>query len=388
MTNPYAPGAGERPPALTGRDAELERVRVLLERLERRAPERSIVFKGLRGVGKTVLVNEARDRAEARGWAVAKLEVIRGRSLRAAIVQALYPALRRRTAGGMTDRVRRALGVFRAFSLRAAPDGSLTVGLDVEAASGRADSGDLEIDLTDLFDELGEALAERESGVLVAVDELQEAESAELAALIGALHEVSQRRRPVATIAAGLPSLPGILADARSYAERLFAYHEIGALDHLAATAALVEPAADLGVIWSDEATDVVLQRSRGYPFFLQAFGKSVWDHTADTPIARSDAETGVEIAQRQDLDIGFYGSRWERATPLERAYMRAMADVAGDDPASSGEVARHLGRQVTAVSPTRAQLIHKGLVFSPDHGYVAFTVPGMSEFIRRQHDE
>lgn len=385
VTNPYAPGAGTRPPELSGRSAELTEVDVLLERLAAGRPARGIVVTGLRGVGKTVLVNEYRDRGERAGWYVAKLEAARDRDLRVLLTQAFAQVLRapaRRP--GLSTRLRHAIAALRSFSLTASPDGSLTVGIDIEPATGRADTGEFETDLTDLLADLGAAAAEEHRGVLVLIDELQDCSRHELAALAGAAHESEQRNLPVAVIGAGLPSLPGILTEARSYAERLFSYRRIGALDPSAAAEALVRPAAVEGVSWKESAVEQVVEASKGYPYFVQAFAKEVWNSAPASPITRADAAAGIVVAQHE-LDIGFYGSRWDRATPGQRDYLRAMSAVTDDSPVATSDVARRLDRSLNALSPVRDQLIRKGLVYPPEHGLIAFTVPGMAAFIMRQ---
>jgi hypothetical protein len=342
------------------------------------------MLTGLRGVGKTVLLSEFRGRAEQRGWIVAKVEAGEGRPFRALVAQSLNQALRSATGRhGLGEKLRRALAVFKAFTLKIAPDGSLALGLDIAPSAGRADTGDLELDLIELALDLGESARDLTVGVLVLVDEMQDLERTELAAIAGASHETGQREVPFVVVGAGLPGLPAALAEARSYAERLFEYHGIGPLNRDAAFAALVRPAAARSVGWTDDAVQLVLDRSVGYPYFLQVYGKTAWDYAEASPINRTDAEVGIE-AGRAELDIGFYGSRWERATAAQKAYLRAMA-LEGDDPSASADIARRLGRRPSDVSVARDQLIKKGLLYAPDRGTIAFTVPGMADFIRRQ---
>lgn len=284
------------------------------------------------------------------------------------------------------EKVRTALGTFRAFSLRTDPSGAVTVGIDIEPSRGRADTGALDVDLSELARDLAASAADLGTGVVVLVDEMQELKRDELAAVCTAVHEAGQRSAPFYVVGAGLPNLPGILAEARSYAERLFTYRPVGPLSEEAATVAVTRPAESQGAGWAPEAVDIVVNASGGYPYFLQEFARAGWDYAAGPTIDAEDARVGVHIG-RDNLDAGFFRSRWNRATPAERAYLRAMADD-GDRPSSSGEVARRLGRtNVQQVGPTRAKLIHKGLVYAPEHGLVAFTVPGMADFIARQVD-
>ena len=384
VRNPYSPGAGIRPPELAGRGPELDRFEVLLGRLESGRSDRGLVFTGLRGVGKTVLLNELRARCEQRGWIVAKVEAGGGRAFRRLVSQSLNQALRSATGRyGIGPKLRSAVAAFKAFTLRVAPDGSLALGLDVDPRSGRADTGDLELDLTELASDLGASAADLGVGVIVLVDEMQDLEAVELAAVAAASHEAGQRSLPFVVVGAGLPSLPIALTEAKSYAERLFEYRRVGPLDDEAARAAVVVPARAEDVEWTPGAIDQILDVSAGYPYFLQVFAKETWDFAAGTPIDDDDVGVGIE-AGTADLDVGFYGTRWERATAAQRAYLRAVADVNGDGPAPTAEVASHLGRRPSDLSVARDQLIKKGLLFAPDRGTVAFTVPGMADYISR----
>ena len=386
VQNPYSPGAGRRPPELAGREPELNRFEVLRQRVETGLSDRGLMLTGLRGVGKTVLLNEFRARAEQRGWIVAKLEAGGARPLRVLAAQSLNQALRSATGRfGLSDRLRRTLGAFKAFTLKVAPDGSLALGIDVEARRGRADTGDLEVDLSELALDLGDTARDLGIGVLLLVDEMQDLASGELAAIAGASHEAGQRESPFIVVGAGLPSLPVALTEAKSYAERLYEYHRIGPLETTDAVAALVRPAKARGVEWRDDAAELIVNTAARYPYFLQVYGNATWDYAELSPIDADDATVGVE-AGRRELDIGFYGSRWERATTAQRAYLRALAD-GGDEPNSSADVARRLSRRPSDVSVARDQLIKKGLLYAPDRGTIAFTVPGMAEFIARQND-
>jgi len=389
VSNPYSPGAGLRPRELAGREREIDAFDILRERAGRGLTSRSVVMTGLRGVGKTVLLNELAERARSDGWIVAKVEAERGggsRPFRVQVARSLNRALREATGSwGIAEKARRALATFKSFSLRTDPEGGLSVGIEIDPERGRADTGSLEIDLTDLALDLAAAASDFGAGVVLFIDEMQDLDEDELSAICQACHEAGQQDAQFYVIGAGLPSLPRVLAEARSYAERLFVYLAIGALDQTAAAAALKKPAADVEVSWAAEAVEAIVVRSSGYPYFLQEFGKASWDFAPGPGITLSDAEVGIQIGT-DSLDHGFFRSRWERATPTERAYMGAMA-ADGDGPSQSGEVVRRLGKEPAAAGPARANLIHKGLVYAPEHGLIAFTVPGMAAFIARQPD-
>jgi hypothetical protein len=388
VLNPYSPGAGLRPRELAGRDSEILRFDVLRERASGQLTSRSVVMTGLRGVGKTVLLNELANRARRDGWIVGKVEADsgeRGRAFREQVAHTLNRALREVTGSwGLADRVRRALATFQSFSLRTDPSGGLSIGIEIDPERGRADTGSLETDLTDLGLDLAAAASDFRTGVALFIDEMQDLTAAELSAVCQACHEAEQREAQFYVVGAGLPSLPRVLAEARSYAERLFEYWSIGALAPADASAALTRPAADAGVDWEEAAVREIVTRSSGYAYFLQEFGKAAWDFApGPAAISFDDARAGIR-AGTDSLDRGFFRSRWERAAPSEREYMSAMAED-GEGPSQSGEVARRLDRKPTAVGPTRAKLIHKGLVYAPEHGAIAFTVPGMADFIKRQ---
>lgn len=279
-----------------------------------------------------------------------------------------------------------ALATFKSFSLRTDPTGGLSLGIEIEAQRGRADSGSLEIDLSELASDLGASTSDRGTGVAVFIDEMQELDKTELAAICTAVHEAGRRSIPFYVIGAGLPSLPGILAEARSYAERLFDYRPIGPLDGPDAKIAVVRPAEFQGVAWEAEAAEAIVEASAGYPYFVQEFAKATWDYAPGPGVSVADSKVGIQ-GGRDRLDAGFFASRWNRTTPGERDYLRAMASD-GEGPALSGEVARRLGkRSVQQVGPIRARLIYKGIVYAPGHGLVSYTVPAMADFISRQVD-
>lgn len=385
VRNPYAPGAGQQPPELAGRDSELHNFEVILERAIAGRPVRSPMLCGLRGVGKTVLLNALRSQALHRGWGTGKIEGRADQSLRQPMAQALHRALRE--VGGRTadaGRLRRLMGVLKSFSLKSSPDGSWAVSLDVDAAAGRADSGDLETDLSELFSDTAEAAAELGTGVVLYVDEAQDLGQEDLAALCGACHEVSQQNLPLLVVGAGLPHLPAVLTNAKTYAERLFTYTRIDRLGRADADRALTAPAEREGVGYTQEALDRLAETSDGYPYFIQAYGKAAWDAAPRSPIAAGDVDGSVAEAY-DELAVGFFGSRWERATPGEKSYMRAMSEL-GDRPAPSADVVAAMGRRRQSdVSVFRDGLIKKGLIYSGERGTVAFTVPHFARFIRAQ---
>lgn len=391
ISNPYSPGAGLRPPELAGREGDIESFTTTVARAEVGRSSQSLVLTGLRGVGKTVLLHDLAERARARDWIVAQVEAridtAPGSAFRATVARSLNQSLRQVTGSwGVGERFRAALATFKSFSIRTDPSGGLALGIDIDPQRGRADSGSLEMDLSELALDLGHSAADRGTGVAVFVDEMQELSQSELAAVCTAVHEAGQRSVPFYVIGAGLPSLPGLLAEARSYAERLFEYRPIGPLTATDAEVAVIRPAELQDVYWETDAVQEIVYASGGYPYFVQEFAKATWDYAPGPRVTAQDVTLGVQVG-REKLDSGFFASRWSRATPGERDYLRAMAPD-GEGPAASGEVARRLGKSaVQQVGPIRARLIHKGLVYAPEHGLVAYTVPGMAEFISRQVD-
>jgi hypothetical protein len=387
VRNPYAPGAGQRPPELAGRDRELTAFEVVLERIARARPERSLVLTGLRGVGKTVLLNALRSQAIGRLWGTGKIEARPEQSLRRPLAAALHMAVRELAGRHRApDRVDDFLAVLKAFALRSAdPRGKLRdrwqPGIDVPAATGRADSGDLEIDLVELLSDAAEVASDVGTGVALFLDEMQDLGAEDVSALCAACHELSQSGAPLIVVGAGLPHLPAVLSAAKSYSERLFRYQRIDRLDRLAADQALVAPAAREQVQYEPKALDALYETSGGYPYFVQAYGKATWDHAPGSPITASDVRVAAPEAEAE-LAVGFFGSRYERATPAEREYLRAMAELGGDLVATA-EVARALARRPTSLSPARDALIKKGLIYSGERGSVAFTVPHFGRYLR-----
>lgn len=382
--NPFAPGAGTPPPQLAGRESLLETVRIAAERSRRGLPAKSLLMVGLRGVGKTVLLDRMRDDAEAAGIHTLRIEAPEGRSLPALLAPQLRQALlrlsRNEQARDLGHKALRALAGFaRALKVKYQ---DIEVGIDFDPEPGLADNGDLEHDLQALLEAAGASAQAAGTALLLFIDELQYVEEEQLAALITALHRTAQRRLPVMLVGAGLPQLRGRMGRAKSYAERLFDFPEVGALDPEAARIAISKPAAALGVSIDDAALDRLVGETRGYPYFLQEWGKHAWDVADASPITTSD----IEAASREAiaaLDESFFRVRFDRLTPAEKKYLRAMAEL-GPGPHRSGDVADTLSRKVTALGPTRNQLIAKGMIWSPNHGDTAFTVPLFDEFMRR----
>ena len=388
-TNPYNPGAGLRPAALAGRDADIEAFEVLADRAEHGLISRSIVFSGLRGVGKTVLLGELAGRAGERGWMVIQVEAEHTRRDRfsAALAMELANAARRQKGwlGRTSDKIREALGSITSFQAAVGAEG---VKLGFERLPGRADSGNLQFDLIDLADTVGAAAREDNIGVAIFIDEMQELTTDQMSAVCRSCHRAGQSNVPWFVVGGGLPSLPSRLAEAQSYAERLFDYRTIDPLSDADALVALADPAAANQVAWDRDAAQFVLGESGGYPYFLQQFGKTVWDAAAGpATIGLDDATIGVAEGQQQ-LDNGFYSSRWERATKTEREFLRAMAPDDGE-PSRIADITERLGKTSSrSLGPARASLIGKGIVYAPEHGMIAYTVPGMADYVRRRDDE
>ena len=382
--NPYSPGAGSPPPELAGRDDLIERAAVALDRIRSRRTARSLILYGLRGVGKTVLLNRIRLDAEARGLYGTRIEAPEDRSLPALLAPALRSTLLRLDRGealrASAGRAMRALAGFaKALKVKFQ---DLELSLDVDPQKGLADSGDLDTDLVELLTAVGEAAAERGTAVVLFVDEMQYIAEPQLASLISALHAASQAGLPITMVGAGLPQLVGQAGRAKSYVERLFEFVRIDRLEDAAAKAALVVPAAGEGVAFSDGAVGEILRQTLGYPYFLQEWGKHSWNVAVRSPIEEADASRATQEALAE-LDDSFFRVRFDRLAPSERRYMRAMAEL-GAGPHRSGDIAEVLGRKVTAIAPTRNALIAKGMIYSPAHGDTAFTVPLFDGFMKR----
>ena len=392
VRNPYAPGAGQRPPELAGRDAELTSFDVVLERVAKSRPERSIVLTGLRGVGKTVLLNALRSAAVRRDWGTGKLEARPDQALRRPLAAALHLAVRE-LGRPQSAESQHALGVLKAFAQRD-ERGSTPAklrdrwqpGIDAPLVTGRADSGDIEIDLVELLTEIGGLAADTGRGIAIFIDEMQDLGPADVSALCAACHEISQTGLPLVTVGAGLPHVPAVLSASKSYSERLFRYARIDRLDRAAADAALRLPAQSEDADFDDDALEAMYAATAGYPYFIQAYGKTVWDVAPCSPISAADVAVAAPEAETE-LTVGFFGSRFERATPAEREYLRAMADAADpndpDEPVATSAVAERLGRPAQSLSPSRDALLKKGLVYSGQRGKIAFTVPHFGRYLR-----
>jgi AAA ATPase domain len=413
VRNPYAPGAGQRPPELAGRDTELDGFDVVLERIGRGRPERSLVLTGLRGVGKTVLLNALRSAAVRRDWGTGKLEARPDTALRRPLAAALHLALRELAAPSAAD-AGHVLGVLKSFALkdpgpmpgrgaggRTALRDRWQPGIEVAAVPGRADSGDIEIDLVELLTDVGGLAADAGRGVAIFIDEMQDLLPDDVSALCAACHEIGQQGLPVVFVGAGLPHLPAVLSASKSYSERLFRYLRIDRLDPAAAERALRTPALEEGADYTEDALAAMYRATAGYPYFIQAYGKVAWDVAPRAPITAGDVEVAAPEAE-SELAVGFFGSRYDRATPAEREYLRAMADLGAEEDAATGgepgaasdagistsSIAVLLGRKPQSLSPARDGLIKKGLIYSAERGRIAFTVPHFGRYLRRQPGE
>lgn len=384
IRNPYAPGAGTRPPELAGRDALRDRVRMALERRRLGRPSKSILMVGLRGVGKTVLLGQMRSDAEAAGMQVFQIEAPEGRSLPSILAPRLRQVLlhlsRMEQAREMAQRALRGLAGF-ASALKVKYQ-DVQVGLDFDPEPGLADNGVLEDDLQVLMRLVGQTCSQAGTALVMFIDELQYVPEEQLAALITSLHLTTQDNFPLTLVGAGLPQLRGRTGNAKSYAERLFEFPEVGPLDQTAARRALVKPARDEGVTFEEAALDAILEHTRGYPYFLQEWGKHVWDTADESPITASVVEQATPLTIAS-LDESFFRVRFDRMTPTEKRYLRAMSEL-GPGPHRSGDIAQELGRNVQSVAPLRNTLIAKGMVWSPSHGDTAFTVPLFDQFMKR----
>jgi len=382
--NPFAPGAGTPPPELAGRDDLRETVRIAIERTRLGLPTKSILMVGLRGVGKTVLLDRMRDDAEASGVQTIRVEAPESKSLPAILApqlrQALLKMSRNEKAKDLAVRALRGLAGFaKALKLKY---NDIEVGFDFEPEAGLADNGDLEHDLQALLEVVGAATKSAGTALVIFIDELQYVGEDELASLITALHRASQRQLPIVLVGAGLPQLRGQMGRAKSYAERLFDFPMIGPLPENSARIAIEKPVRAQGVAIEDEALKHIIACTQCYPYFLQEWGKHSWDTADDSPITRDDVEKG-SVAAIAALDESFFRVRFDRLTPLEKKYLRAMAEL-GPGPHRSGDITDELGRTVSSLAPTRSQLIAKGMIWSPNHGDTAFTVPLFDEFMHR----
>ncbi len=384
IKNPFSPGAGAPPPELAGREEVLEQTRILLGRIKQKRPEKSILLTGLRGVGKTVLLNEMERIALADGYRTILIEVHENKSLGVL----LAPHLRRllyeldRLAGA-GDKVRRGLAVLKSFikAIKVKVD-DIEFGLDIDPEKGAADSGDLEIDLPNLFTAVAEAAAERRSCVAILIDEIQYLKKKELSALIMSMHKMQQRQLPLVLLGAGLPILPGLAGESKSYAERLFSFPDIGALSEPDAIKALQDPVKEYDVSFEKAALHEIFRVTQGYPYFLQEWGYQAWNRAESSPIDLTVVQNASETVIHR-LDENFFRVRFDRLTPGEKRFLRAMSHL-GPGFQRTSDIAELMKVKISSLGPTRANLIKKGMIYSPSHGYMAFTVPLFDEFMRR----
>jgi len=385
LTNPYTPNAGAEPQAIVGRDDQLASFDLLLARIERGRTEQSMIITGLRGVGKTVLLGQFRTKALEHDWVVVEVEVSKhdehdfrrnmASRLRTALLE-LSPKAR------WTDRFRHAAGVLKSFTISADPTGTWSAGFDVEAADGYADHANLAQDLTDVFLALGEAAREQDTGIVLLLDEVQFLNKQQLEAIIEALHKMVQRKLPITMVGAGLPQIAELAGDAKSYAERLFKFPELGNLSGEDARSALLRPAESEGATFTSDALGEAVAITGGYPYFLQELGYAVWTVAEGPEVSLDDVRAAVP-AYESKLDASFFRVRLNRTTDLQRAYLRAMAQL-GPAAQKAADVADIMGRSSTNLGPTRAELINMGLLYTPQHGYAAFTVPHFDRFLIR----
>jgi hypothetical protein len=384
MQNPFSPGAGSPPPELAGRAPVLEQARLTLGRIKAGRPERSFLLAGLRGVGKTVLLNKIREMADSDGYRAVLIEAQEGKPL----ATLLLPALRQLLISldrmaNISQKAKRGLRILKSFfnALKIKYQ-DIEIGLDIDPEVGIADSGSLEADLSEVFIALGEAAADRRTAIALIIDEMQYLNEEELSALIMAMHQISQRQLPVVLIGAGLPQLVALSGRSKSYAERLFQFPEVGALQPADAAAAVQEPVQEQGIQFTEDALQEIIRQTRGYPYFLQEWGYQAWNLAAQSPIGVDVVRDATAESIRR-LDANFFRVRFDRLTPREKQYLRALADL-GDSAQRSGDIAEQLGVNVQRIAPVRNGLIKKGMIYSPAHGDTAFTVPLFSDFMKR----
>ena len=388
IKNPFSPGAGSPPPELVGRDHILEKSRILLGRVRQGRSEKSLLLVGLRGVGKTVLLNEVERITRESGYHTIALEAHEDKSLAALLMPHLRKLLfELDRMKGLSSKVRRGLGVLKSFiSGIKVTVAEIELGVDIEPERGTADSGDLEVDLSNLFIAVAEAAQDRETAVALLIDEIQYLSEKELSALIMAMHKMQQRQLPLVLLGAGLPILTRLAGESKSYAERLFEFSEIGPLSSSDATKALQDPVIRAGVTFSADAIKRIFQLTQGYPYFIQEWGYQSWNHAEKSPISLVNVQKATAtVIQR--LDANFFRVRFDRLTPREKEYLRAMAYL-GSNAQRSSDIAEVLGVKMNSLGPTRANLINKGMIYSPGYGDMAFTVPLFDEFMLRAMPE
>lgn len=385
LTNPYTPNAGATPQALVGRDDQVQSFELLLARLARGRTEQSMIITGLRGVGKTVLLGQFRKTALASGWVVIEMEIRKHdddafrREIASRMRTALFEMSPKASWG---DRFHRAASVLKSFSVKVDSGGTITAGLEVEAAEGAADHGDLTLDLTDLLVSIGDAAQSAGRGVVLLLDEIQFLSKGQLESLIAAVHKTVQREVPITMVGAGLPQIAELAGDAKSYAERLFKFPKIGNLDPEDAAAAFTEPAREEGASFTNEALAAAIEATAGYPHFIQELGYAMWALPPGSRIEHQHVLDALPIYESK-LDSSFFRVRLDRSSELQTAYLRAMAQL-GPEPQKASDVAELMGRTSPQIAPTRAELIAMGLLYTPEHGYAAFTVPQFDRFMLR----
>lgn len=381
--NPFSPGAGTQPPELAGRDSILERANVVLARIQSGRSSKSLILVGLRGVGKTVLLNRIWERAKADGYKAILIEAHENKPLPALLIPALRQVLFSLDAmENVSEKVKRGLRVLRSFvtGLKA-KIGEIEIGVG-EAEQGSADSGDLEADLGELLASVAEAAADRHTAVAICVDELQYLSEIELSALIMAMHRVAQRNLPLTLVGAGLPQIIALAGKSKSYAERLFDFPEVGPLSPADARNAIQSPVRNQGVDFNEDALDEIVRKTERYPYFLQQWGHEAWNIADTSPISLQVIKAATKSAIT-NLDQSFFRVRFDRLTPREKEYLRVLATL-GPGNQRSGEIAEKLGVKVQSVAPIRSGLIKKGMIYSPAHGDTAFTVPLFDAFMLR----
>lgn len=389
IDDPYTPNAGAKPTVLAGREDELDQFEVLLARSMKGRPARSMIITGLRGVGKTVLLNEFRERAERSGWVTVEFEASKhdeGR-FRQQIAMKLRTALLRISSRARWDeRLEKAARVLSSFSMSFDPDGAISASLNITDFAGLADSQVLEYDLTELLVSVGEAAQAYKRGVVLLIDEIQFLDRNQLESLIMAIHKTVQRALPITLVGAGLPQIAQLAGDAKSYSERLFTFPKIDSLNEADASKAFADPARQEGVAWEEDALQRAIAVTEGYPYFIQELGSAVWRTAPSSPFRRHDVDNAIPLFESR-LDESFFRVRLDRATPLQAAYLRAMAEL-GPDPQKASAVANVMHRGSQSLGPTRSELINMGLLYTPSHGYAAFTVPQFDRFMRRERPE
>lgn len=382
--DPYTPGSGRLPGYLAGRDGDLEEFRILIDRIGRGLGERSIIYSGLRGVGKTVLLIEFDTLAREAGWASTDVHEVGSQAdFRTTFSETAFDLLLSMSRKDrMKERARKALGVLKAFSAEA--PGGFRAKIEVDAASGTADSGDPEGDLTALLVEIGEVARAGATGALFLLDEMQNLPSLALGAICMAFHRISQKNLPVALVGNGLPQLPRLLREAKPYAERLFQYRDLDRLSPAAARSALITPAERRGVSYEEAAAKMIVSESGGYPYFIQEYGRVLWREVERSPITVEDFTSSRDLILNE-LDRRFFKDRFESATDAEQRYLAVMAQLPRA-PYRTADVAKAGYRSRGSSSEPRDALLRKELIWSPRRGFVDFTVPHFADYIHRNH--